>query len=328
MLIGLVVIFMLVKNIFPAWLAGFFIVWLYLLFTTTGVGVYFSHWLYAVMMIFGAAIAGFTPVGGGAVAYPILSLYTDLTPQIARDFSLAIQSIGMISASIYIITRKSYSWLFFRQLPWYITFNFIGFIAVTALYSLIPITWIQMMFVSLAVAFIGSFMFTKQYGVEKNVTPTLTHKMIFGLAGGACAALFGTGSDMLIYIMLSVYYGQCQKQATDISIVTMAIMSVLGIAYKGMILHDISPQVYPMWIAAAPIVAVFAPFGNKLLTMVKTYTMLLFVLGLNVFNYIYWSSQNHSLILPSILCIITFILWFNHVKYRNNSSISNSNTQI
>lgn len=300
------------NKIFPAFVAGIYVVWLYLIITSTGFGVYLTHWLYSVMMIVGAAIAGFTPVGGGAVAYPVLSLYTDLTPQIARDFSLAIQAVGMTSASIYIMTRKSYSKMFYVLIPAYIAFNFIGFIGVSALYSIIPVKMIQMTFVSLAVAFIASFMITKKYGMHEMVIPQWYHIGLFSFIGGACAALFGTGSDMLIYIMLSVYYGMREEEATDISIITMAGTSVLGVLYTA---PSMSPEVYPMWLVSVPIVTIFAPFGNMLLTLVRKYYMLLFVLGLNVFNYIYWSSKNPDLILPSIGIIIIFTVLFTIKRY-------------
>lgn len=312
-----------VDRIFPVWLTGFFIVWLYLLFTTTGVGVFATHWLYSVMMIFGATVAGFTPMGGGAVSYPVLSLYFSIDPTVARDFSLAIQAVGMTSASIYIMTRKSHSRSFYAQLPSYITISFIGFLLVTALYSIIPIAITKMLFVTLALAFISYYVFSKRNAKTGIVRASWLHRIIFCSIGGGVAALFGTGTDMLLYIMLSGYYNQNEKNATDLSIITMASISVLAT-----LIHPMSPEVYPMWIVAAPVVAIFAPFGNKLLTIIKKYYMLLFVLMLNTFNYIYWSAQNTTLMLPSVICIITFILLFNHVKYRNNPSVSNSITQV
>lgn len=307
------------NKIFPAFVAGIYIVWLYLVITTTGFGVYLTHWLYSVMMIVGAAVAGFTPVGGGAVAYPVLSLYADLTPQIARDFSLAIQAVGMTSASIYIMTRKPYRLKFYAPIPLYVAFNFIGFIGVTAFYSYIPVHIIQMIFVTLAVAFVGSFMITKQYGTLRTVAPKWYHIGLFSFAGGACAALFGTGSDMMIYIMLSVYYGMREERATDVSIVTMAAVSVLGVLYTA---PSMSPEVYPMWLVAAPVVAVFAPFGNMLLTIIRKYYMLLFVLGLSTFNYIYWGAKNPTLLLPSIAFIITFTAIFTFQRYGLEGTLS------
>lgn len=305
-----------VKNIFPAYLAGFFIVWLYLLFTTTGVGVFATHWLYSVMMIFGATVAGFTPMGGGAVSYPVLSLYFNIDPTVARDFSLAIQAVGMTSASIYIMTRKSHSRSFYTQLPSYITISFIGFLLVTALYSIIPIAITKMLFVTLALAFISYYVFSKRSAKTEIVRASWLHRIIFCSIGGGVAALFGTGTDMLLYIMLNGYYGQNEKNATDLSIITMASISVLAT-----LIHPMSPEVYPMWIAAAPVVAIFAPFGNKLLTIIKKYYMLLFVMFMNTFNYVYWMGQNTSLIIPSIICIISFAFLLTFQRYGFKSTV-------
>lgn len=48
-------------------------------------------------MIFGAAIAGMTSEGGGAVAFPVMTLVLGIEPTVARDFSLMIQSCGLLN---------------------------------------------------------------------------------------------------------------------------------------------------------------------------------------------------------------------------------------
>ena len=42
-------------------------------------------------MIFGATVAGMTSEGGGAVAFPVMTLALGIAPSVARDFSLMIQ---------------------------------------------------------------------------------------------------------------------------------------------------------------------------------------------------------------------------------------------
>jgi Ni,Fe-hydrogenase I cytochrome b subunit len=56
------------QHIWPIWAIAVLTTWLYLILTGPGFALYDTHWLYAVMMVFGSAIAGFTPEGGGAVA--------------------------------------------------------------------------------------------------------------------------------------------------------------------------------------------------------------------------------------------------------------------
>lgn len=67
----------------------------------------FGHfYVMSFTMIFGSFVAGSTPVGGGAVAFPVMVLYIKLLPEEGRDFSLMIQSIGMTSASFLILYSK------------------------------------------------------------------------------------------------------------------------------------------------------------------------------------------------------------------------------
>ena len=62
---------------------------------------YFSYfpdrYLLSITMIFGAAIAGMTSEGGGAVAFPVMTLVLGIEPTVARDFSLMSQSCGLLN---------------------------------------------------------------------------------------------------------------------------------------------------------------------------------------------------------------------------------------
>ena len=54
-------------------------------------------------MVLGSLVAGATSEGGGAIAFPVMTLALGVPPHIARDFSFAIQSFGMTCASITIL---------------------------------------------------------------------------------------------------------------------------------------------------------------------------------------------------------------------------------
>jgi hypothetical protein len=56
-------------------------------------------------MIFGSMVAGATSEGGGAVAFPVMTLALKIPPSIARDFSLMTQSCG--EKKIYIVNKTS-----------------------------------------------------------------------------------------------------------------------------------------------------------------------------------------------------------------------------
>jgi len=67
----------------------------------------FQHnWFMSVTMCFGSFIAGATSEGWGAVAFPVMTLLFKIEPVVARDFSLLIQSVGMMAASFTIYCLK------------------------------------------------------------------------------------------------------------------------------------------------------------------------------------------------------------------------------
>ena len=59
-----------------------------------------------VTLVFGSFIAGATSEGGGALAFPVTTLVFEIEPKVARDFSLLIQSVGMMAASFTIFCLR------------------------------------------------------------------------------------------------------------------------------------------------------------------------------------------------------------------------------
>lgn len=65
-----------------------------------------TRYALSVTMVFGAFIAGSTSEGGGAVAFPVMTLLLHISPEVSRDYSLMIQSVGMASSSFAIMWMK------------------------------------------------------------------------------------------------------------------------------------------------------------------------------------------------------------------------------
>jgi uncharacterized membrane protein YfcA len=57
-------------------------------------------------MVFGSFVAGSTPQGGGAVAFPVFTKVLEVPADVARTFSLSIQAVGMVVASIIIVLAE------------------------------------------------------------------------------------------------------------------------------------------------------------------------------------------------------------------------------
>ena len=63
-------------------------------------------WKVALTMVFGSIVGGGTSEGGGAIAFPIFTKLLHIAPYDARNFSLAIQSVGMGAASLSILWMR------------------------------------------------------------------------------------------------------------------------------------------------------------------------------------------------------------------------------
>jgi uncharacterized membrane protein YfcA len=53
-----------------------------------------------ITMLIGSFIGGATSEGGGAVAFPVMTLMLKLSPTVARDFSLMVQCCGKWTADV------------------------------------------------------------------------------------------------------------------------------------------------------------------------------------------------------------------------------------
>ncbi|MCA9134767.1 MAG: sulfite exporter TauE/SafE family protein, partial [Planctomycetales bacterium] len=101
------------KSMWPfgLWLAVFYCVWLSLVIGGGQWSTVQAHWPIALAMAMGSYVAGSTPMGGGTVGFPVLVLMLDMPASLGRNFGLAVQSIGMVSASVYIFSAR-------RPLDW------------------------------------------------------------------------------------------------------------------------------------------------------------------------------------------------------------------
>jgi hypothetical protein len=60
-----------------------------------------SHYVMSITMVIGAFIGGATSEGGGAVAFPVMTLALALEPAVARDFVYVSQSTGKTSSTTF-----------------------------------------------------------------------------------------------------------------------------------------------------------------------------------------------------------------------------------
>lgn len=218
-------------------------------------------------MVFGAFIAGSSPEGSAAIAYPVFTLYLDIMPENARNFAFAIQSIGMTAASLFILGRRiPVDWYYIR----YITIGgLLGLLAGTFwLVPIVPPVLAKLIFVSLWLSFgIVLYFRNAKGGSPRLRLPKLTKTDLywlysFGFLGGCISALFGTGINMLSFCFVVLYFGLSEKVATPSSIIIMSIETIAGFLLHSLILNDMSDESWNMWLACIPVVIFMAPLGS------------------------------------------------------------------
>jgi uncharacterized membrane protein YfcA len=282
---------------FWLWLAVFYGVWL----TVVAAGSYWAeiqaHWGIALAMLFGSYVAGSTPMGGGTVGFPVLVLLFDFPGSLGRNFGLTIQSVGMVSASIYILCqRQPLEWLLLRG-------ALIGSLISTPLAAAFVAPHVSDLYVKLTFAVVWASFglmhlaklqeFVKYEGIslpwQKLDTPI---GLAVGSIGGIVAAITGVGIDMIIYVVLVLLYRSDLKIAIPTSVLLMAFTSLVGAAANLSLAHfwperfSISSELLPSWLAAAPVVALGAPFGALVVSLI---------------------SRTPTLIMVSLLCIAQFV---------------------
>jgi uncharacterized protein len=283
-----------------SWLAGFYVVW-----TTLVVG--FGHWSefdvqsnwpIALSMGFGGYAAGSTPMGGGTVGFPILVLLFEQPASLGRDFSFAVQSIGMTSASIFIFARRIP--LATTTLKGALIGSTIGTpLGIWFVAPQIPDLWIKLVFAVVWGSF-GILHLCRMEEIAGRVsTPNMaaSWELRLGLLLGLLSAAFvaaptGVGIDMILYTALVLLYHMDLRVAIPTSVVIMAYTSVLGIATK-VSTTGIQAGVYEKWLAAAPVVALGAPLGAYIVALIGRRPTLLVVAILCVFQF-FWTMHSES----------------------------------
>lgn len=285
-----------------------------------------EHWYYPAIMVLGAFVAGLTPEGGGAVAFPVLSVFLDVKREMARDFSLMIQSVGMTSASIWILSRRGHHLPAYKPVLWFVPVSFAGFVAGMWTLQTIPVFIIQALFLSLILTFALAYVFGDHRGERPLLTASgpADHTMLSAVLflGGMCASLFGTGADIVIYTLLVTRFRMQEKIATHISIMVMAAISILGYAYRFFWDGDISDYQIRTWLCAWPVVLFMAPFGSYVLSKLNVEWMLRGIVALNIFQLAYfnWKSPSVEKLLWSgaFSAALFAIFWFSLASLAKN----------
>ena len=301
------------SRLFIVWFVVFAAFWITLVATFSLWQTVAEHWPIALAMATGSYFAGSTPVAGGTVGFPVLVLLLDEPATIGRDFSLAIQSVGMISATILIFARRLP--LDRGLLKWTLVGALAGaplgaaFIAPNVndltVKLLFAVTW----------ASFGVVHLTKLRAIVRAQGATRTSTrldreigILLGLVGGVAASIVGVGIDMMLYVVLVLLYRADLKIAILTSVVAMAITSVIGLV-SHLALGQVNPEVFGHWIAAAPVVLLGAPAGVWAVSRISRTPTLLIVSTLCVGQFV-WMCVELRVWGPTLVWAIVGVLVF------------------
>jgi uncharacterized membrane protein YfcA len=235
-------------------------------------------------------------MGGGTVGFPVLVLIFDFPGSLGRNFGLAVQSIGMVSASIYILAaRRPLHWPLLRS-------SILGAMIGTPLGAafiapVIPDLWVKLIFAVVWASFgIMHLVKLRELVAAEGVTEHWSRYdgrigLGIGVVGGVVASITGVGIDMIVYAVLVLLYRADLKISIPTSVCLMAFTSVVGIAVNVLLarirpdVYQIDSEVFANWLAAAPVVALGAPLGAVVVEMI---------------------SRKPTLLIVSMLCLIQF----------------------
>lgn len=244
-----------------------FFLWLVYMAVHSKWELFADYWFMSLTMVFGSFIAGASSEGGGAVAFPVMTLGFNIAPDVARNFGLAIQSIGMTVASYFIIVKRirvEYKYLLLVSLG-----GVLGMVLGTLfLVPLIPSAFAKMLFVSFWLSF-GIVLYYVNEIYKRKTIEKLPHFqwheklaiIVVGIIGGSISSLLGSGLDIFSFSYVTMRYHLSEKIATPTSVMIMAINSIAGFALHYFLIKDFGAAEFNYWLVCIPVVILGAPIG-------------------------------------------------------------------
>lgn len=271
-----------------------------------------DNWRAALTMVFGSFVAGSTPQGGGAVAFPVFTKVLAIPAPVARSFSLVIQATGMVMASASILlSGRKIDWKAYELgvmggiVGFYVGLFVLGDPSTPFWDSRLDSAYVKVSFtlIIFAVALIVRLCATQEskYQIVPDWGTRSTLVMLaFAFVGGIFSSLAGSGTDVMLFVFIVLVAGVTPKVAIPTSIVAMATVSTLGLAVLGLLHGQLNiglsqdsvvsvadvpfgPEaasrfdLFGIWLAAAPIVVWGAPLGAWVAARVSERAVIAFV---------------------------------------------------
>ena len=304
------------------------LIWGIFMHLTSSWQLFADNWFMTVTMIFGSFIAGASSEGGGAIAYPVMTLLFNIEPDVARNFSFAIQSIGMVMASFWILISKikiEKNYLLLAGIG-----GFFGIIAGSVFIApYVKPDFAKMMFVSFWLSFGIALWVVNFLNHRKSVDilPNLSRfqsieLLMVGLVGGIFSSILGNGLDICTFSYVVLKYRLSEKVATPTSVILMASNAVVGFGLNTLILDTMQTEAINYWLVSIPVVIFGAPMGAYLITLIKRKTislLLILIIVIQFFTALFIVRPNLELsIFSTLIFSLGILIFFVLTKHKTN----------
>lgn len=320
----------------PAWFSFLvpivlvYVTWLYVTVSNDLWPLFQKGWTMTVTMVLGAFVAGSTTLGGGAVAFPVMTLVLQLDSSIARDFSLMIQSIGMTAALWGIFYQR-----IVVDMTAFVYCGLGGAIGVVLGFLFVahrvPSNFTAMFFVSFWLSFAIALYMVNRNALRKTVStignPDRTSVKVglvcVGVLGGVVTSMTGSGLDIVSFSALTLLFRMSENSATPTCVSLMGVNTVVGTVVKAF-LFGMDPQAVDLVWFAFPVVVVMAPVGAFVASFLHRKMLALWVYVLCTIQFIsayIVLTLDWGLVVFSISSVLVgSILWYSLV-YASDSVV-------
>lgn len=208
-----------------------------------------------------------TSVGGGAVAFPVMSLVLNEPPAIGRDLAMSLQACGMTAASFSIFFMRVH--IEQHALLFSLFGSSMGVVFGLELVDphLTP-SMKKMGFSSIFFAFAFALFLVnwnhKRTTVNNIVSLNWWKRLILvftGFIGGIFTSFSGGGADICMFSVLTLLFKLTEKVATPTSVVLMAMTSIVGWFWRSLVTQTMPLESWEYLLVVMPIVTIGAPFG-------------------------------------------------------------------
>lgn len=278
-----------------------------------------DYWFMTVTMIFGSFIAGASSEGGGAIAYPVMTLIFNIEPDVARNFSFAIQSIGMTFAAIWILLSG------IKIEKQYLIIAGLGGAAgiVFGTFGVAPFVlpaYAKMMFVSFWLSF-GIAIFVVNFINNRDALSELPKLRVsqylelaaVGFIGGIFSSVLGNGVDICTFSYVVLKYGLSEKIATPTSVILMASNAIIGFFLHTSVTGSFQTEAFEYWLVSIPVVIFGAPIGAYVINFFKRKSiaaLLIVIIVVQFISAMFIIRPDTQLLIFSLLIFVVGIFLF------------------